>query len=269
MENKKYEMIINTCDKYSDLWEAHIMLLNQNWQNRGCKSYLLTDTPTERKFERVEVVCAGANTEITERLKCVLEQVTTEYVLFTLDDYFLTSEIDENALEEALDVMVNDDIDFLSLFPVHKLALLKDKAVALSQEGFYLWGEEKTDYKVSLYPGLWRTDFMRKTLDEKLNAWQYEVALTEMANRFNARCAVNNNTAFPFLDVIRKGKILRKANKYFRENPVYHSEREVMRVWDEWKLNLRDWIKLILPKPVFKALKRLMIKCGMKFYSPV
>lgn len=269
MKNIEYEVIINTCDKYSDLWDAHILLMNQSWADRDAKVYLLTDKETERKFAGVEVVCAGEYTEITERLKTVLDRVKTKYVLFTLDDYFLTEEIDNSALQNALEVMEQEHLDFLRLFAVKDLALRKERAQKLSQEGFYLRGEDKENYKVSLYPGFWRTDFMRKTLDKRLNAWQYEVALTKMANELGARCAVSNNHEFPFLDVIRKGKVLRNAQCYFQQNPIYSSDRQVMSAWDEWKLNLRDWLKLVLPKPMFSMLKRLMIKCGMEFYSPV
>ena len=86
MENN-FSIIISTCDKFSDLWDAHILLLNQNWADRNVETFLVTDKPTDRTFENVTVVAAGEGTEITERLKVVLPLVKTEYVLFTLDDY--------------------------------------------------------------------------------------------------------------------------------------------------------------------------------------
>lgn len=88
MENN-FSIIISTCDKFSDLWDAHILLLNQNWADRNVETFLVTDKPTDRTFKNVTVVAAGEGTEITERLKAVLPLIKTEYVLFTLDDYFL------------------------------------------------------------------------------------------------------------------------------------------------------------------------------------
>ena len=85
-----FSIIISTCDKFSDLWDAHILLLNQNWADRNVETFLVTDKPTDRTFENVTVVAAGEGTEITERLKVVLPLIKTEYVLFTLDDYFLS-----------------------------------------------------------------------------------------------------------------------------------------------------------------------------------
>ena len=110
---------------------------------------------------------------------------------------------------------------------------------------------------------------LRQTLEETRNAWQYEVALTEMAHQLSAHCAVSCHGEFPFLDVIRKGKVLRKADRYFRRNPIYRSNREVMGFWAEWMLTARMWLKRVLPKSVFNLLKKVLIKCGMTFYSPV
>ena len=66
MENN-FTVIISTCDKFSDLWDANIQLLNQNWADRNTETFLVTDKPTERKFENVKVIAAGEGTEITER----------------------------------------------------------------------------------------------------------------------------------------------------------------------------------------------------------
>ena len=270
-----YEVIISTCEKFSDLWDAHVLLMERNWKAHG-KAYLVTDAPADRRYAGVEVVCAGADTEITQRLRFALERVTSQYILFTLDDYFLTEPIDQEALQRTLAVMEAEKLDYIWLdsptnpYMPNRQELRREGAVELKDHpGYYLRNMAEGNYKISLYPGLWRTDFMRQTLEETRNAWQYEVALTEMAHRLGARCGVSHHGEFPFLDVIRKGKVLRKAHRYFQQNPIYRSQREVMGFWDEWKLSFRMWLKRALPKTAFILLKKLMIKCGMTFYSPV
>lgn len=275
IQNKEFEVIISTCGKFSDLWDAHVLLLNKNWKERG-RTWLVTDDPTDRCFEGVELLSVGAGTEITQRLEKVLEQVESEYLLFTLDDYFLTETIDNSQLSRALAVMKKEKLDYLLLhsrdnwFAPKKFELRREGAMELpGHPGFWLRDVSRGNYKVSLYPGLWRTDFMRKTLNQVRNAWQYEVALTALADELNARCAVSLCSEFPFLDVIRKGKVLRKAQCYFEKNPIYSGNRQTMPFWQEWRLNFRAFLGKILPSPLFRALKKLMIRCGMKFYSPV
>lgn len=270
MERIHFELIISTCDKFSDLWDAHVLLMNQNWKDRNAIAHLVTDKAIDRKLEGVQLVCAGEGTEITQRLSCALQNVKEKYILFTLDDYFLTTPIDSAAIQRSLHVMEEEKLDYMRLYSATKTELKKDGAVEfVNHKGYYLRDLTSGNYKVSLYPGLWRTEFMRQTLDEVLNAWQYEVALTTMARKLNARCAISNYDEFPFLDVIRKGKLLRKANRYFKKNPIYKSERPVMSRQAEFKLFLMRLTQQYLPKPIFKTLKKILIKCGMNFYSPI
>lgn len=270
METKTYEIIISTCDKFSDLWDANVLLLNRNWPDRNARTWLVTDAPTDRQLPGVQVFSAGAGTEITQRLQGVLEQITTEYVIFTLDDYFLTQPIDQKKIQRALRFMEEYAADYLQMYRQPKGFLRRDGAKEVQQyPGIYLLDMAEGDYKVVLTPGIWRTDFMRKTLKGTLNAWQYEVSLTQTAREVQAICATSNFGEFPYLDVIRKGKLLRKANRYFQKNPICHPEREVMRWKDEMDLRIRAQLKFWLPKQVFRKLKKLMIRLGYTFYSPV
>ena len=68
-------------------------------------------------------------------------------------------------------------------------------------------------------------------------------------------------------DVIRKGKVLTKARKYFDENPIYKGNREDMRAKDEWMLEFRTWLREWLPKPLFNLSKAIMRRRGYTFFS--
>lgn len=265
MKNK-LTMVISTCDKFSDLWDAHVQLLNQNWPDRSMETFLVTDQPTNQTFDRVNVIAAGEGTEITERLKAVMPFVKTEYVLLTFDDYFLTDKISDEVIDKDLEAMNKYQLDYLGLFPMTMKSLKNRKAIEL-ESGIYILNNLAGDYIVSLYAGIWRKDFMEKTLSEALNAWQYEVALTKIARELDARCANSRRGEFPILDVVRKGKVLPKAQKYFERNPIYKGNREKMKITDEWKLNFRSWLRQWLPKPLFKAAKAFMRRRGYSFYS--
>lgn len=261
-----FSIIISTCDKYSDLWDAHIQLLNENWSDRKADTFLITDKPTDRTFEGVTVVAAGEGTEITQRLRTVMPLIKTAYILFTLDDYYLTEKIvTENIVKDIKD-MAEYGIDYLNLYGASKKELKNRKAVEVADK-FYLIDNWARDYVISLYAGLWKKNFMERTLNETLNAWRYEVALTRMVRENQARCAVSCRNEFPILDVIRKGKVLTKARTYFNNNPIYNGTRETMKRKDELMINVRTWLRVWLPLPLFNAAKAVMRKRGYKFYS--
>ena len=262
----KFSIIISTCDRFSDLWDAHIQLLNENWADRNVDTFLVTDKPTKRTFENVTVAAAGEGTEITERLRAVMPLTKTEYILFTLDDYFLTEKISTKAILKDIEDMEEQGIDYMRLSVLSKKNLKNRKAVEVADK-IYLMDNWAREYVVSLYAGLWKKSFMEKTLHETLNAWQYEVALTKMARDVQARCAVSCRKEFPILDVIRKGKVLRKARAYFNKNPIYNGTRETMKRKDEIMLDIRTWLRVWLPLPLFMAAKAVMRKKGYRFFS--
>lgn len=157
-------------------------------------------------------------------------------------------------------------LDFLRIFVMSKKHLRNRKAVEIERD-IYLLDNYAGDYIVTLYAGIWRKDFMEKTLTDTLNAWQYEVSLTRKARELNARCADSRRGEFPILDVIRKGKVLTKARKYFDKNPIYEGNRENMKVKDEWMIAFRTWLREWLPKPLFNLSKTIMRYRGYKFFS--
>ena len=261
MTRSDITLIINTCDKFSDLWDAHILLLEENWGDRNIPTIILTDSPTERSYEGITIACAGAGAEITERLHYLVPKIETRYVLMTLDDYFLTTPIDSARVEQRVEVMEREDLDYLRLFNHPRLM-----APLPGYKDVYEVNLNE-NYAVNLYPGIWKTEFLLKALKEGLNAWQFEVSLTVTARENSARCAGTVGDEFPFLDVVRKGKLLHKAARYFRDNPIYSGNREVIGYPTEIKIAIRTWLKESLPKPILRAMKSTMVKLGAKYYS--
>ena len=263
-----YSVIISTCEKYSDLWDIYFNLFKKNWPDCPAKVYLVTDAATDRCFEGVEIISAGEDTEITERLDKALSIVDSRYILFTLDDYFLTEKIDNSKIDTALRFINDHSVDYVRLYSASRHYLRREGAQeSFDYPGYFFRDISEGNYKVSLYAGLWRTDFMRKTLKEKRNAWQYEVALTQMARDMDARCAISNHHEFPILDVIRKGKLLHKADSYLRKNGYHLNTRQIISYRVEFSIWLKTKMKHILPRGIVNRMKKAMVRRGHIYYS--
>ena len=50
MLKEKLTLVINSCDKFSDLWENHIDILNKSWPDREAETLLVTDKDTTASF---------------------------------------------------------------------------------------------------------------------------------------------------------------------------------------------------------------------------
>lgn len=264
MENR-ITLLIHSCHKFSDLWEAHVKLLNENWSDRNIRTIILTDSPEEISYDGVEIISAGEGKEITERIRHVLPLIDTEYVLVTLDDYFPIYSIDNRKIERLVNIMDRCEYDYIRLFAEPKCPLNKT-----NDKGIYTYSLDR-DYRVNLYSGIWRKSFMKNTLSEyPMSAWDYEVSLTHNAARLGASCAMSKGNEFPILDVVRKGRLLRPAARYLRTYNLYQGSRPIMPLKDTIQLNFKIYGQRIfrnLPEPIFNGVRRFMMLLGMKSFS--
>lgn len=259
-------LLIHSCDKFSDLWDAHVKLLNLNWAGRGIRTIILTDKPRpDKHYQDIEIIAAGEGKEITERIRFVLPLIETEYVLVTLDDYFVRAPIDTSKILRLVDIMDKERFDYLRMFERPKRFRTQT-----SYSGIFLVDTTRS-YQVNLYTSIWRKDFIEKTLGhEVLNAWQFEVELTKRANNIGGRCAMSTGREFPILDVVRKGRILPLSWLYLKKNKLYDGSRKMLPLYSYTLLGIKTWGNRLvgkLPQPVYKFIKRIMVTMGMKSFS--
>lgn len=262
--NDKITLLIFSCDKFSDLWSGHIKLLNMNWPDRDMRTLIITDTNSKGySFEGVEILAVGENVEWSDRLAYALDNVTTKYVFVTLDDYYPVNKIDTNKIDRLVNIAETENLDYIRLFhrPWSHIHFADYK-------NLYKVDLYDDEYAVNLYAGIWNKAFMRKTVQEPLNAWQFEVSLTKVARKLNAKCAMSKGKEFETLDVVRKGKILRKANRYFNKNPeIYTGDREIVPLGYNAFIEIRTIAKKLLPSKFVDFLKNIGRKHGMTFYT--
>ena len=256
-------MIILSCDKFSDLWEGHVKLLEENWPDRGMKTILVTDRPTEHSFDHVSVIAAGEDKEWSERFGFALEHTDTEYVFVTLDDYFLIKPVSTPQIQGLLDMMTKEKLDYVRLYLRPKCP----QSAKMPEYGEVYRINTRENYSVNLYAGIWRKSFLVQTIRTPKNAWQYEVSLPRIATEVGAKCAMSNNREFVILDVVRKGKLLHRAAKYFEVHDIYRGDRPVISRWYEIKLGIRTWGVRLMPKGITNIVRHLMIKLGHHYYS--
>lgn len=256
----KLTLMIQTCAGFSDLWAPHFHLLKESWPDCPVRTILVTDSPTNRSFSDVEIRSTGSGMHMPARLAAVLPEIRTEYILLTLDDYFPIHSISTERLSRLVEVMDAEKLDYLRLFSD------PGSFRKLRHTGLYAI-DLRENYAVNLYPGIWRRDFLAQTLSVETDIWTYEVSLTHTARRLQARCALSKGGEFRILDVVRKGKLLHRANAYLKRRGLYHGCREVI----QWREELRIFVfstgKRLLPRPAAEWVKAKLRRRGMRFYS--
>lgn len=255
-----YCVLISSCDKYSDLWDAHFLLLYNHWTGRLPQTYLVTDKPTTRSYPGVKILDFDGDMPI--RLLKACEVIPEQFILLTLDDYFLISDTSESAIKNLVANQKEMEIDYLRIYDRRrpkkggKKTRLEQYPIDLSQK-----------YAVSLYPAIWEKGFLMKCIDGDSSPWMFEPSLTEKAKERNAKCFANTSGVFEILDVVRKGKVLHKAKRYLKKNRISIGERPTL----EWKYEIKqavaDFIWWYMPRWVYKVARRTAELFGMKFFS--
>lgn len=262
--NKDITMLILSCDKFSDLWDGNIKLLEKNWHDRDMETYLVTDLPTHKNYDNVGIISVGENIEWSDRLLTALNRIKTDYVFITFDDYFLVQKVDTGKISGLISMMKKERLDYVRLYK-HPRRATKE-ALRGFENCFRI--DTSCDYSVNLYSCLWKKDFLKSTIRESQNAWQFEVSLAQRAREYNANCVVSLNNEFQILDVVRKGKLLHKAVRYFKKNPgIYNGKRAVNSLWYEVRLGIQTFFSRHLPRGIYRRLKQFFVKKGKHFYS--
>lgn len=261
-------LVIHTCDKFSDLWDGHIRLLKKNWGDCPLRILLVTDMPTDRTFDNAEVVAAGEGKHLSQRIAAVLPEIKTEYILQTLDDYYPIYPIETEKIEALVSAMDQENLDYIRLF---KRPDSKD-GIEGYDTLYRIHFDSKKDvhYQVNMYPGIWRKHFVAMTVKEELNAWDYELSLTRIARENHLCCAMSKGKEYEMLDVVRKGKLLHRAKRYFKKHPeLYHGDREVVPYRIEFLIWFRTKIKDLTPQSFVDFLKKITHRFGVTYYSDV
>lgn len=265
MDNNNTEnisVLISTCDKFSDLWDTHIRLYRENWDGPYWKTYLVTDKPTNKNYDGINIIVASGNLDFPMRIRYALDYIKTDYVLLTLDDYFLIERVKEEELLYLAKRAEEENIDYLLLYNRRKInpkkySDIKDlEMIDFSQK-----------YAVTLYPAIWRKKFLYNSVKVDTPPWYYEPSLTNYARIEKANCQFSHAGTFVILDVVRKGKVLHKADQYFKRNGINLGNRQIISRVTEIKLFVMDIISWYMPKKIFIMFKRLLAKLGMTFFS--
>lgn len=88
--NNDVTIIVNSCDKYECAWEPFFKLFKINWPE--CESFNIILNTEEKKYEcdflKINTVPGGKEITWSKRLKNVLVNINTEYILFFFRGFF-------------------------------------------------------------------------------------------------------------------------------------------------------------------------------------
>lgn len=169
-------VFVNSVDVYSDCWAPFFELLHIHWPDVP-KPVVLNTEREVFTHHGVDVRCTRtARSEAPdldlrwgERLRRGLEQVDSEFVLYLVEDAFLTRPPRWDVLERLVGLMRSEHLDCVRLVEPDGAGPYR------GTQWPDLWEvDQDAEYLAMLQAAVWRTQVLRSVVRASENPWQFE-----------------------------------------------------------------------------------------------
>ncbi len=174
-------VLVNSCDKYDDLWKPFFELMAINWPDLKYPIYLNTETK--------EFICSIGTREVTalhcpdpsaawsERLYQSLKRIPEEYVLMLMDDYFLVDKVKSSEIDSLLEWMKADK----KIANVVLYSVGSHGTVSESNPRVILLDKKEPNLVTCCTAAIWRKEILISLIRRYESPWEFEEAGTQRA----------------------------------------------------------------------------------------
>lgn len=169
MEN--VALLVMSCDKYSSAWYPYFELLKKFWPDHPQKIYLSTET-RNYSCPGIDITVLNSNTiqPWSQRLLNVLQHIKEEYIIFSLEDFFLLGYVDTDRIIKCINWMEED-----SSIAECRLSTFETvtKGEFYKKSLFRICPKEHK-YRIDTQIAIWRKSFLMSIINETETPWQFE-----------------------------------------------------------------------------------------------
>lgn len=172
-------ILVVSYDGYSDLWNDFFKCKQYNWPDCPFETVLANNIKAYEKYN-VKVINCGEYSQWSTRTRIALQKIKSKYVLFMLEDFFISSKVKTENILQALSLMEKEELLYYKLQTFSKINtpfFKNDKNLNIIPYDL--------KYGISLLAAIWdRNFFIQKVGTDDYNPWKFE------ADR-NAECGQN------------------------------------------------------------------------------
>jgi hypothetical protein len=249
-------ILVLSCDKYSDLWDGFFHQLKKNFIT-SAPIYLVSNFRTYKNplFPGLKVIQNGGDTNWSDGLKKVLDQIPERSVFILLEDIYIDSEVLLERYERLLNWFNQGEIQHLKYMG-------SPPAQAYIRDDLYQY-QIGMPYLVSAC-GLWNKNYLLSLLVSGENAWEFEINASYRA-KYSAHSFFGlNPPLFTYKNMVEKGGWIKNSidwaisesipidpsGRGLRNNLIYRIKKEyfelIIQIPWQWRLKLINVAKKLL-----------------------
>lgn len=163
-----YAVLMMSDDGYSFLWEQHLDIFFRAWPDFSKPFYICSRTKAYegKHADRVTPLPVGAEPSWSKRLLLALDAIPQDYVLLTLDDFYLEQAVKTNYVDEALSFITDhEDVAVMYFAPT--------KTRKQGTENFRCM-DHTEPYLLNAQMALWNKKALRSLVRAHETPWEFE-----------------------------------------------------------------------------------------------
>ncbi len=265
-------ILVNSSDTYSDVMPLFHKAFDEYWPNNKWKLEINYESNPILGYSEHE----KKNTTWGKRYLDILKKIDTEFVLVLFDDFILESEVIQEKILSALDVLKQDPNGCVFYLNAASIREHHD-----DPDEDYRLLIEHSNYKVNSVPSIWRRKNLIKFTSNLDSPWSWEVFGTVRTwdsglNFYSMSSQSNNLFSYDFSrgGAIYRGKWVRsvvedKLSKYDLDLDIndrgFVTKTETVKRPLSWKIN---FLFIGFKSLKMKMFKFLIKELREKFQSP-
>lgn len=238
----KLTVLVIVWDDYLDALRYSQATMKIFWPNRSCDIvYAPINLGKEYFSEDAIVAPTGGDKSFDARLRAGLKEIKTDYVLVLLEDYIISSEVNEAKISDTIDYMSKNNIPFAQLS--HNSIRPKGKRIKGTN---YLDIARIVKYRINLQPTIYKTSLLNGIAQQKIKTPPDGERLLFQEKYHSLPAIYVLDTPLQTFNYITKGKATAESVRFLKKRDLWKNDRKKMSLFETSKWRTRLFLKKIL-----------------------
>ena len=183
LNKENVTIVFSSCERYKPIWDGFFLLFDRYFPKTDCNIYgTVKDNYIFKQYLVRGNNYSGDDTSFSTSLLKTLKRIKTKYILFFLDDFYITNYVQSDYVDNAIGLMIKN--------PKIKNIVLKDflstkaKCNVRYNDDFWVV-KKKAPYKCTTQTGFFERKYLISLLRKGESAWDFEYIGTYRAQKRN------------------------------------------------------------------------------------
>ena len=203
-------VVINTCDKYSFIWDKWYYYFKKNWQYNYPVYFLNEKKDIDFPVEQIRVNIPEVELW-TKKLRESIEQIPENNIFLLLEDHFIIKKFKKNEFERIYNAFEIINADALRIKDIARFYTIHDTEFFVNGINLKKF-DTYSEYLISHSPNIWKKSFLLECIKYDESPWDSEIKDSERISDKKWNIYIYEKLDW-YVNVLRQGKATSEGQK--------------------------------------------------------